>query len=686
MKKVLMILFFVLFIVGCGKSDSSNEDGALKVYFEKPAEWGSLQVYFYETSNGDTIEWASAPAMKSYEGKEGWYYYEFKSDIKSARVIFKDDKGNQIPASGEPGQLINTTTWFFSDYSYVLSDPFTDSKPIITVSPKSIEFIDEIAINIKIISNSEIKEMYYTLDGEKYELNSKESNITIGSDAKEGDVIKLKITAVNNIGTTTTEEYKYTKEENEILTKVEDFNNLRIYQIMVPTYIDGIVGGYGTGYGPSHHNGDLQGVIDALDYIESLGINAIWLTPVFDSQTGEIKGQATGYYADDYYNVDPKFGTNEKLKELIQKLHEKNMYIFLDGVFGHHGSKDIEGVVNGPEQWYGYEVVYPDSLAYFEDVAAYWIDEYEIDGWRLDQAYQLYQNGKNYWKYIRRKVEKLSYERKQQGKEWGTLGYMVGEIWDGGGNQINEQGYSQNGLRSCFDFPMRYSLVQVLATQENKGDAWAMNQPASKLNDTYNSVNQRYPDYAQPNMFFSNHDVVRFGDLIQRAGKSEYWERHKLAISFLTAYTGPITFFYGDEYGEEVEGYINEKDLGYYDDHSGRTEGKISNFNTEEQDLIDYTKKMMQIRKENKALWNGERTNITATQYLYADLKSDGENKVIYAMNVSNKLKQTLKQKFNNTTINQLKDLITGELINITDNEIDIELQPMEAKFYLILN
>lgn len=64
--------------------------------------------------------------------------------------------------------------------------------------------------------------------------------------------------------------------------------NLRTYQVMVESFVDGdSAANYGVGYGPSGHNGDLQGIIDSLDHIKSLNVNAIWLTPVFDSCAGQ---------------------------------------------------------------------------------------------------------------------------------------------------------------------------------------------------------------------------------------------------------------------------------------------------------------------------------------------------------------------------------------------------------------
>ena len=129
---------------------------------------------------------------------------------------------------------------------------------------------------------------------------------------------------------------------------------------------------------------------------------------------------------------------------------------------------------------------------------------------------------------------------------------------------------------------------------------------------------------------------------------------------------------------------MNEKDLGYYDDHVSRTSGRINNFNELEIDLINYTKNLMKIRKNNSALWNGERKNIYAEKYLYADLKIDGNNKIIYVMNVSNEKSERLNQKISNISINSLTDLETNEVITVKENTIDITIEPMKAKFFLI--
>ncbi|KAL7716358.1 Cyclomaltodextrinase [Entamoeba marina] len=440
----------------------------------------------------------------------------------------------------------------------------------------------------------------------------------------------------------------------------EDFNNLRIYQVMVSSFQNGDSSvGYGTGYGPSSHNGDLRGIINALEYIKDLGMNTLWMTPVFNSN-GNSKLDSTGYFAYDYFNVDPKFGTNDELKELIDKAHDLGLFVLLDGVFGHHKSGDVAASPNGNYPSGGNDPVsYPGSLEFYKEVALYWIDNYEIDGWRLDQAYQVstrYQD-QNYWTIIRQAIESRCDERRSAGKTWGTLGYMVGEIWDSASN-INNWGYYGTdgyGLRSCFHFPGRYNLVQTFACEESGAGGY----DASNLKNIFSAG---YPDYAYPNLFLTNHDVWRFGNLIRKKygygqDNDDYWKRHKVALAFMAAYTGPITIYYGDEVGDIVECYYEAGDCGAYDDNMARTDGHISNFNSKQQDLHDYVQKI-----------NEYSTCQDASGTLYKDLKTYGSNKIQVIIN-------TNSWGFN-CYVDSGTDLISGEY-----KSGKIYLEPLTAYF-----
>ena len=415
------------------------------------------------------------------------------------------------------------------------------------------------------------------------------------------------------------------------------FNNLRIYQVMVSSFQDGDPNrGYNTGYGPSGHRGDLRGIINSLQYIKDLGMNALWMTPIFNSN-GNSKLDSTGYFCYDYFNVDPKFGTNDDLHELINKAHSLGMYVILDGVFGHHKGGNVAPSPSGRYPQGGNDPVsYPGSLDFYKEVATYWINNYEIDGWRLDQAYQVSTRNqdRNYWKDIREAIESTCDNRRAQGKQWGTLGYMVGEIWDSASN-INNWGYYANGgygLRSCFHFPGRYNLVQTLACEESGAGGY----DASNLNGIFNAG---YPDFAFPNMFITNHDVQRLGNLIRKKygygqDNSDYWGRHRAALAFLAAYSGPITVYYGDEVGDLVECYHRPGDCGAYDDNAARSDGHISGFNSNQQALHDFVAKLMRIRAENPALYKGNRENQNASGTLYKVDKVSGSNRVQVLINV----------------------------------------------------
>lgn len=447
-----------------------------------------------------------------------------------------------------------------------------------------------------------------------------------------------------------------------------DWNNLRIYQVMVSSYADGDSSiGYQYGYGPGPHNGDLQGIINSLDYIQSLGMNALWMTPVFNSSgdaNDNIYLDSTGYYTRDYFDIDPNFGTKEKLRELVDACHERGMYVILDGVFGHWGDSVVtspSGKV--PQRSYGmYKACdYPESLDFFTEVAQYWIREFKIDGWRLDQCYQVglgenangdgdncFTHGHNYWYEIRTAVEEAAGANKAAGEEWGTLGYMVGEHWRGDASLIqrgsvdpgvNGEGY---GLRSCFDFPSRYNLVKSFAIQESTDESNASDLSLGEaLDSTYQTWEEKgyeHPDGYYPNLFLTNHDLVRFGNLInwkfgEDRSDANYWKRHKIALTAIAMYTGPITLYYGDEYGMMLDGYTGPGSGGYYNDNMARDRGKTSGFDANEQDLVDYVAKLMDLREKNPVLSNGTHTTLVKETDFFVGEKEYEGTTVVFMIN-----------------------------------------------------
>jgi glycosidase len=434
---------------------------------------------------------------------------------------------------------------------------------------------------------------------------------------------------------------------------------LRLYQVMVEAFVDADPkADYNVGYGNSHHKGDLLGIIQSLDYIQSLGVNALWLTPVFESKPRPGQDiwadrlDATGYFASDYFQIDPKFGTLAQAKTLVGEAHKRGLYVFFDGVFGHHKGNVLPSPSGKLPAGGNDPVSYPASLDFYKEVATYWIRELKIDGWRLDQAYQVPTSA---WADIRAAVQQASQEvsyTNAKGQTVKPLGYMVGEIWKGE-SDIAREAYGSNAspaLNSAFHFPGRYRLLQTLAVEESgKGKL-----PASTLRDVF-STQAAYPDHAKPNLMLGNHDLVRFGDLLQRGGLAEpaspeYWKRHKAALAFQAAFSGPITLYYGDEIGQEVPNFANRVDnsvcaaQGLCDDHVARSSGLVEGVSTTvgaaptslsaaQADLKAYTARLMALRQANPALSHGARIPVHADGTLYLDRKEAPGNRVLFVLN-----------------------------------------------------
>ena len=194
-----------------------------------------------------------------------------------------------------------------------------------------------------------------------------------------------------------------------------------------------------------YKGGDLWGVMEELDYLQDLGINAIYFTPIFQSASNHR------YHTHDYYQVDPMLGGNGAFRELLEACHERNMKVVLDGVFNHasRGFFFFHDILeNGPyspwvdwfkiegwplspyngefpanyEGWGGNRALpvfnhdNPEVREYIMEVAEYWI-KFGIDGWRLDVPFEIKTPG--FWQEFRDRVKALNDDA-----------YIVGEVWE----------------------------------------------------------------------------------------------------------------------------------------------------------------------------------------------------------------------------------------------------------------
>ncbi len=203
--------------------------------------------------------------------------------------------------------------------------------------------------------------------------------------------------------------------------------------------------------------GDLRGLIQRLDHLAELGVDVLYLNPIFTSYS------VHKYDTVDYYRVDPAFGTNEDLKELVEKAHEMGIRVILDGVFNHTSPQffAFADILEKQEaspycSWYYIEsfpvkIIHgwkkpnfkcfsyfggmpkvnlrnPETRAYFIEVACYWLREYRIDGWRLDVGDEI---SHEFWKEFRRAVRSVNPEALIIGEIWHYAGdFLEGDEWD----------------------------------------------------------------------------------------------------------------------------------------------------------------------------------------------------------------------------------------------------------------
>ncbi len=294
--------------------------------------------------------------------------------------------------------------------------------------------------------------------------------------------------------------------------------------------------------------GDLKGIAEKLPYIQSLGVNCLYLNPIFAADFNHK------YATTDYFEVDPDFGTKSDLAALVDAAHGLGIRVVLDGVFNHVGIHfppfaDVQqnGRASRYVDWFFikkepiaidpacYECVgdYPymprlrvanqEVRQYVLSVLRYWIETAHIDGWRLDVADELDSESTLYW---RREILRSYPQTLFLAETWGDATALVGK-------------------GDCFDSAMNYLFRDAMVSYFAKGS----------LSETafirrMEHMRMKYGDELLLRMFnlIGSHDTPRF--LTECGGDST---RMQLAVAFQMTYPGSPTIYYGDELAMEGE-------------------------------------------------------------------------------------------------------------------------------------
>ncbi|MCL2576222.1 MAG: glycoside hydrolase family 13 protein [Defluviitaleaceae bacterium] len=384
------------------------------------------------------------------------------------------------------------------------------------------------------------------------------------------------------------------------------------------------------------YGGDLSGIAKKMDYLADLGIEAIYLNPIFTSPSSHK------YDISDYDNVDLHFGDNALLADLIALAHSKGIKVILDGVFNHCGhmhrwldEKPEYFIWNGDkyEAWWGHEnhpkLNFEGSPELYEEilrVAADWVSPpYNADGWRLDVAADLGQAPEfnlKFWQDFRNRVKAANPQAFILAEHYGNPSYWLqGDAWD---SVMNYDGFMEP--ISWFFTGMQKHSEKFLPDLLNNAAAFegAMRHYATKLPHAAlsSAMNQ-----------LSNHDHSRFLTRTNmRIGRLHTHGNHTandgtVAAIMLSATTalftlpGCPTIYYGDEAGL----------AGWTDPDNRRT----FPWGNEDETMLDFHKEIIRIHKENTALRGGSLDYLHGEYGVIAYARWDDKQSIIIAINNS---------------------------------------------------
>ncbi|MBS1914911.1 MAG: glycoside hydrolase family 13 protein [Bacteroidetes bacterium] len=417
------------------------------------------------------------------------------------------------------------------------------------------------------------------------------------------------------------------------------------------------------------HGGDLQGIINHLDYFKELGATALWLTPVVENdmaltnESGTMRSAYHGYAFTNQYKIDKRFGGNEGYKKMIDAAHAKGLKVIQDAVYNHIGDKHFLYLDPPSKDWFNQWPAYtnttyrdqplidPYASAHDRDIAlngwfttfmpdlnqrnpfvanyliqyAIWaVEEFGIDGWRVDTYFYSDRDFLN-------KVNKALYDEFPHITIFGeTTMQSVTEQAFYCQNNINTSWKSN--LQGVIDF--QWEGAAVAALKENFG--WA-----NGVVRLYNILVQDllYKDPMRNQILLDNHDQDRFYSVI-----GEDFNKYKMGIALLLTQRGIPQLYYGTEI--LMKNFKDPTDAEVRKDFPGGwKEDTINKFlasgrTAQENEAFEYVKKLANFRKKSSALQTGKLMQYVPSDSVYTYFRYNDKQTVMCVLNSGSKEKE----------------------------------------------
>lgn len=437
----------------------------------------------------------------------------------------------------------------------------------------------------------------------------------------------------------------------------------------------------------SRHGGDLQGIIDHLDYIADMGFTAIWLNPVLENNMPRTSYH--GYAITDFYKVDPRLGTNEQYRQLGEMTARRGIKLIMDMVANHCGSahwwmqdlpsddwihgggryirtNHMRSTVQDPYVSPSDKRMFPDGwfvesmpdmnqqnpflATYLIQNSIWWIEYAHLSGIRQDTYSYPDKEFMSHWSCrIMEEYPRFNIV----GEEW-SLNPAIVSYWQKG--KVNRDGYT-SCLPGLMDFPLQHALVRALKENDAIWSDGLIRLYETLANDFL------YADPFNLVIFPDNHDMSRFFTQV-----NEDMDLFKMGLAYIMTMRGIPQIYYGTEIlmanpGTADHGVIRGDFPGgwLHDSVSGFTGAGLS---PEQIQVQQFVKKLLAWRKGTPCIHHGKLVHYAPVDAVYVYFRYDDTEKIMVVLNKNPNDIMLDTKRFEEVTgeVSAIKDIFTGTI------------------------